>query len=83
MDARGHPIKPKIESILECVALDASVLDYPSFEAWVPDLGYDRDSRKGEKVYRACLDQTLALSAVIGRENLQALRDWDWDTASP
>lgn len=57
---------PALTDVLYCLAMDAEVLDFPSFEDWAGEYGYDEDSRKGEAVYRACLDVALKLRALFG-----------------
>jgi hypothetical protein len=70
---RRKPILPELADVLHSLALDSSVLDYPTFESWAGDSGYDTDSRKGEATYRACLSQSLALRAGLGEALLSAL----------
>jgi hypothetical protein len=42
---------------------------------WADTYGYDKDSRSGEKIYRACLEIGLKLRAMIGDQNITKLRD--------
>lgn len=69
-----HP-GPKLEDVLACLAADATVLDYPSFEEWALDFGYDSDSRKAEKIYHDCLEQALKLRSILGEKGLSELVD--------
>lgn len=71
----GKPILPDPEDVIACIALDASAIDYPSFESWAEDCGYDTDSRKAEATYRECLSHALALRTAIGDDELRKLRD--------
>jgi len=71
----AKPIEPEFESVLDELSMDASILDEPGFEAWAASLGYDPDSRKAEKVYRACLEIALKLRAALGEDGLTALRE--------
>ena len=72
----SKPISPPtIDAILWCLSMDASVLDYATYEQWAPDLGFDLDSRKGEAIYRQCLSQALALRSGIGDAGLRELAD--------
>lgn len=57
---------PKLIDILYCLVCDASVRHYSTYEEWVPELGYDEDSRKGEETYRACQKQTMDFLRVLG-----------------
>ena len=73
--ARGPAVEPDPLDVLYSLAMDASVLDYASFEQWAPDLGFDPDSRKGEAIYRACLEIALTLRNAIGEAGIEALRN--------
>lgn len=54
----GHNgVEPSVESILNCVQSDTSTIQDRSFEEWCSDLGYDTDSRKAERTYKACEKQ--------------------------
>lgn len=68
-------ILPKIEDVYYSLVLDSDVLDYSNFEQWASEFGYNPDSIKGEKVYRACLEISLALRGAVGDAGLQQLRD--------
>ena len=68
-------VPPTLVDILGSLCMDASAIDEGSFENWADSLGYDRDSRKGEAIYRACVDTALRLRAAIGDEALTKLRD--------
>ena len=71
----GKPIPaPHIADVLYSLVLDADVLNYPRFEDWAPELGYDPDSREGERIYRACLAVALELRALIGDANIARFR---------
>ena len=64
---------PTLEEILWCLVMDSSVLDYGTYEEWGRELGYDEDSRKGEKVYRDCLQQALQFNQLAGHETIEKL----------
>lgn len=66
---------PTIEESLYALVMDSDVLNYSDFEDWADSVGYDRDSRKGESVYRACLETALKLNAFIGSEELSRLNE--------
>ena len=68
-------IIPALRDVMYCLILDASVLDYPDYESWCADMGYDTDSRRGEATYRQCIDLALKLRAAIGDDGLTALRN--------
>lgn len=61
---RGHNGKPpKVEDVLDCLASDYTT-EATSFEDWASEYGYDTDSRKAERTFKACLRQS------------DDLRDW-------
>ena len=66
-------ILPDPLNVLYCLVSNASVLDYRSFEDWAREMGYDPDSRKGEEVYRACLEIALALRTGLGELGMAKL----------
>lgn len=70
MGMEPRPIKPTLKEVLSCLLLDARPFceGHVSYKEWAGDYGYDEDSRKGEKVFRACEKQSLALRDLIGAE---------------
>lgn len=50
-------VPPSTMDILYCVYLDNPRDE--SFENWCAEYGYDTDSRKAEKIYRACIEQIM------------------------
>jgi len=63
----AHYREPTVAEVLDCLASDAaSVENCSGFEDWASDLGYDPDSRKAEKVYRACNLQANKLQNLLG-----------------
>ena len=72
---RGCQILPKLADVLHSLVLDSDALDYSTYEEWAAELGYDADSRKGEAVYRACLEIALKLRNGLGEQALAELRD--------
>jgi hypothetical protein len=78
--SQGYGIQgdPTIERVLDSLASDAA--DYEnaqSFEDWASNYGYDTDSRKAEKIYRAVKRQAEQLKRTIGGE---AYNDLLWNT---
>lgn len=71
---KSSPLMPDPVDVIYSLIQDASVLDAGSFEDWAAELGYDRDSRKAETIYRACLGLALALRHGIGESGMEALR---------
>lgn len=50
-------VPPSAMDILYCIMSDDP--HNASFECWCDDLGYDPDSRKAERIYLACVQQTM------------------------
>lgn len=73
--SRKIPIEPKPESVVHSLIMDSDVLDYAKFEDWAREMGFDPDSRKGETVYRACLEIALTLRSGLGESVLAELRE--------
>ena len=71
----GNSLKPDTLDVLHSLAMDADVLDAGGFEDWAGNFGYDVDSRKAERLYRACLDIALKLRAALGDSGLADLRN--------
>lgn len=71
----GQPILPSLPDVLHSLALDADVLNHSTYEDWAGDFGYDKDSRKGEAIYRACLEIALKLRNALGEDGLKQLRE--------
>lgn len=71
----GRYITADPMDVLHCIVTDASAIDSPTFEDWAADFGYDPDSRKGEAIYRTCLEHGLKLRAAIGDDGLTRLRE--------
>jgi hypothetical protein len=68
------PILPDPLDVIASLAMDSDVLDYPTFEDWAGEFGYDEDSRKGEAIYRACLEIGLKMRAGLGDAALAELQ---------
>lgn len=73
----GHNRRPpELSEVLHALANDANELcapTPPTFEDWAASIGYDSDSRKAEKIYRACKRQCARLSEFLGPERLLTL----------
>lgn len=62
--------------ILWAIARDGDALE-STFEDWASEYGYDSDSRKAEKIYRACQDGALRLKKILSPEHIETLRNLD------
>ncbi len=64
----AHTAGPKAAGVLDSLAQDASyVLDEgANFSAFCRELGYDEDSRKAERIHKACLRIASSLERFLG-----------------
>ncbi len=59
--------EPSTADVLECLFSDASGYDNArDFEDWAAEYGYDSDSRKAERIYKAVEKQTRKLRNLLG-----------------
>lgn len=68
-------VMPDSVGVFSSLCMDVDVIDYANYESWAGEFGYDSDSRKGEAVYRACLEIALKLRAALGDEALTEARE--------
>jgi hypothetical protein len=67
----AHSREPEVADVLDCLASDASGIENArSFEDWASEYGYDADSRKAKKIYKACVKQSEKLKKFIGSDEL-------------
>lgn len=66
---------PTIDDVLYSLVMDSAAIDYPNFESWASDFGYETDSRAAEAIYKACLDTGLRLRAAVGSKGLARLQE--------
>lgn len=65
---------PSVADVLDAVASDAAGFENARlFEDWAPEYGYDPDSRKAERVFRAVERQSVKLQRFLGDEEYQRL----------
>lgn len=69
------PIGPVLKDVMYCLVNDGDAINYTSFEDWADNYGYEKDSRKAEKIYQACLKVGLTLRNELGEPLLQELRE--------
>lgn len=64
--SQGFGIKhdPDAQSVLDCLRSDA-ICDDLSFDDFCNEFGYDIDSRKAYKIYKACLKNTIKLKRFL------------------
>ena len=66
-------IEPSAADVIYSLVLECDVLNSNTFEEWAVDFGYDPDSRKGEAIYRACLEIALKIRNGLGEAALEEL----------
>lgn len=65
----AHTKEPTAEDVINSVAGDAaSIENARGFEDWAADLGYDTDSRKAARVYKACQAEAEKLRRFAGND---------------
>jgi hypothetical protein len=69
------PHVPELADVLYSLLQDSDAINHPTYEEWASEIGYDPDSRKGEAIYRACLEIALKMRNAIGEDGLAKLRD--------
>jgi hypothetical protein len=70
----GHHGKaPESADVLDCLASDADSVTGIDFECWCGNFGYDPDSRKAEKIYKACEHGAARLRKFLGDDLYQVL----------
>ena len=65
--------EPTVEDVLDCLASEASGIDYGTFEDWAEELGYDTDSRRAERTYKAVQAQSGELLGFLGADAYETL----------
>lgn len=70
----AHTGPPTLADVLDYLASDAAgYLNTRDYADWCADLGYDTDSRKAERTFKAVARQTAALERVLGRADMETL----------
>lgn len=74
----GHKgAEPAAAEVLNCLAMDASGYENAGdFESWCSEYGYDADSRKAERTYKAVEKQVAALRRFLGAESTYKTLLW-------
>jgi hypothetical protein len=69
--------EPDLEMILDVLAMEFSYTVY-DFEEWADNLGYDRDSRKAERIYNACRDERWGFARAFGPDATAELEQMEF-----
>lgn len=68
----GRP--PSVKTVVDSLVSDADLGEENSLEDFCGELGYDEDSRKAEKVYKACQGVAHRLRQFLGEERYEEYR---------
>lgn len=72
----AHTDAPELPGVLWSLLMDTDGLEYSdTFEEWASNLGYDEDSRKAEKIYKACQETQSRLALLFESSELSDLRE--------
>jgi hypothetical protein len=72
----AHTEPPTTNDVLDCLRSDFfSVIHGESFEDFCDEFGYDADSRKAEKIYRACQKSAEDFRTAFGVAILEELTE--------
>lgn len=76
----AHTQPPTLTDVLSCIVSDAQSYENcaprsssSNFESWCSDLGYDPDSRKAERIYKAVKKQAEQLKRTVGESAYDVL----------
>jgi hypothetical protein len=71
----AHKEPPTMRDLLDCLASDASGIENANddFEEWCGEYGYDTDSRKAERTFKACVRQAKGLRRLLGDDAYELL----------
>lgn len=71
----AHEGEPKVADVINCLASDASGVENSDadFEKWCGEYGYDTDSRRAERTFKACWGSSRKLKQLIGDEAYDVL----------
>lgn len=68
------PVNP--QDVFSSILLDTSEIENGAdFEEWAGDLGFDTDSRKAERTYKACVAEWESLQAMFSQTEIDGLRE--------
>ena len=70
----AHKKPPSTVDVLDCLASDAASIENASgFEDWASEFGYDTDSRRAQRTFEVCSEQSDALRKFLGHEAYKTL----------
>jgi hypothetical protein len=71
---KGRKERPKIEDLLECLALDTSLADC-SFNDFCDDCGYSNDSINAFNTYQKIAENTKRILSLMSRQELELFQE--------
>lgn len=72
----AHTEAPELTDVLYSLLLDIGGLDNAgTFEDWANDMGYDEDSRKAERIYKACQEIQSRMLLLFNLAELSDLQE--------
>ena len=66
--------QPTVADVLACVVDDTRDIDQP-FDSWAGDIGFNPDSRKAERIFRACQRQGRALARLFSADEVELMQE--------
>ena len=66
---------PELVDVMDSLLRDSEGVEGADFETWAGDYGYDTDSRRAERTFKACKRQAVSLGRLFSRSNLSDLRE--------
>lgn len=75
LNKKSKPNKPDMMDVFHSFMLDASCADCANYAEFADNLGYDRDSISGDKIYRACQDQLAAYNGLTDYKEQEGLQE--------
>ena len=70
---------PTVRDVMPCLVIDTVHLENTAgLEDWARDIGYDPDSLKARRIYRACQREAKQFRALFG-DDLPAAMGHDWE----
>lgn len=64
-----HGKEPNLCEVVSSMASDSDASE-ENFEDWCSNLGYDTDSRRAERIYKLCKEQTKKFIRVLGDKKI-------------
>ena len=76
--SQGSAERPKLETVLECLILDASA-GLETFDVFCDEMGYGEDSRKAYRIWEACRNTEAQLRRLLGDNAMDEAYNIEWN----